>query len=555
MTKQSRDEWEGGIGRVSSLPEASRRSVTVGKNGMVATSEPLAAMVGRDILRAGGNAVDAAIACAAALTVTEPTGCAIGGDAFALIWRADATDPSRGELFAINGSGGAPAALSLSALAARGVGGTMPRYGIVPITVPGVVATWHAVAKRFGRLPFQQLLAGAVDLARHGYAVPPVIARQWGEYTRLYRDNLSAAEFAEWAAEFTLHGRSPRPGDVYLNSGLADTLQDIAETEGATLYEGRLAHALSRFMEERGGFLGYSDLAAYEPEWVDPIHVDYGGYSIWELPPNGQGIVALLALKLLERQKSRQITGALQLHVQIEAIKAALDVGYHQIADPRFMDRPYAELLSDEQVSKLARQMTSKASVPSRSQPHDSGTVYLCTADQDGNMVSFIQSAYKGFGSGIVLPGTGIALQNRGWDFSLDERDANCLAPGKRPYHTIIPGFITRGSSAVGPFGLMGGSMQPQGHVQLLLNMIDKGMTIQSAIDAPRWQWTGGAGLLVEKSFDTQLVNRLLDLGHEITLTTDVTRFGRAQVITRNEQTGVLHGGTESRADGAVVPV
>lgn len=510
---------------------------------MVATSQPLAAQAGLSVLQQGGNAIDAAVATAAALTVLEPTSNGIGGDAFALVW-------TQGRLWGLNGSGWAPQALTLDALRASGHE-TMPMFGFPPVTVPGAPAAWAALSRRFGRLPLKAALAPAVAYGEEGYPVSPVLASSWDRAFRRYRDELSGTAFKAWFDTFAPEGRAPRAGEVWRSPGHAATLAAIGETDASAFYRGELAEAIDRFMQEHGGFLRGEDLAGYEPEWVEPLAVRYRGYDVWELPPNTHGLVTLLALQVLSGFDFAERDSDLTWHRQLEAIKLAFADGYAYIADPRHMPVSPAALLSEGYAASRRSLIGERAAEPAPGRLPQGGTVYLATADAEGNMVSFIQSNYMGFGSGLVVPGTGIALLNRGHNFSLDPEHPNCLAPGKKPYHTIIPGFLTRDGEPVGPFGLMGGFMQPQGHLQLVMNTVDFALNPQAAIDAPRWQWLKGLEVEVEPGTPLHVVEGLQRRGHAVRYAIGSGPFGRGQIIWRQPD-GVLVGATEPRTDGHV---
>ncbi|ULH15651.1 gamma-glutamyltransferase family protein [Deinococcus sp. KNUC1210] len=517
------------------------RSPVYARRGMVATSQPLAAQAGLSMLQAGGNAADAAIATAAALTVVEPTSNGIGGDNFALLWMD-------GELHGLNASGAAPAALSLDALP----GGTMPRHGWLPVTVPGAVRGWADLHARFGRLPFAQVLGPAIDYARRGFPLSPVVAHNWARTIQIYR-TLNLPVFDEWFATFSPPGFVPRPGAVWASEHHATTLERIAASLGQDFYEGTLAARIDRHASETGGLLRAADLAAHRSEWVQPIGTDYRGHRVWELPPNGQGITALIALGILNGLDLPDERASVEsLHLQIEAIKLAFREAHTHVADPHFAEVPLERLLSFFHHDVLRSRIGETALDPHTHTPGTGGTVYLATADSDGGMVSFIQSNYMGFGSGVVVPGTGIGLHNRGHNFSLDPQHPNALEPGKRPYHTIIPGFLTRDGAAVGPFGVMGGFMQPQGHVQVIVNALRYGLNPQQALDAPRWQWLDGRRVEVEHALGAELSRELAARGHVVSVQLDPGAFGRGQIIWRDPQTGVLVGGTEGRADGLI---
>ncbi|MCF8168360.1 MAG: gamma-glutamyltransferase family protein, partial [Rhodoferax sp.] len=458
-------------------PYASRRTAIFANRGMVATSQPLAAQAGLSVLQAGGNAIDAAIATAAALTVVEPSANGIGGDAFALVWHG-------GKLHGLNASGPAPRSMTLESITSLGHK-TVPKYGPLPVTVPGTPAAWAALAQRFGRLPLRTSMARAVELARDGFPVSPTVAYAWQQATRLFRQEFRAAHFKHWFDTFAPE-RAPQPGEIWRSAGHADTLQSIAETGAASFYSGALAEKIADFVQSAGGHLQIEDLANYRVDWCQPISTNYRGYDVWEIPPNGHGLVALLALNILKGFDFSERDTLLTHHRQIEAIKLAFADGLAHIADPAHMRMSVSDLLSDAYANERRALIGTRAARPVAGEPARGGTVYLSTADSEGNMVSLIQSNYMGFGSGMVVPGTGIALHNRGNNFSLDATHPNCLAPGKRPYHTIIPGFLTRDGAAVGPIGVMGGFMQLQGHVQVVMNTVDFALNRQAALDAPR---------------------------------------------------------------------
>ncbi|MCL2188302.1 MAG: gamma-glutamyltransferase family protein [Defluviitaleaceae bacterium] len=513
------------------------------KNGMVATTQPLAAQAGLDIIKAGGNAIDAAITTAACLTVVEPTSNGIGGDAFAIVW-------TKGEMHGLNASGSAPASISIEKVIAEGHD-KMPVYGLIPVTVPGVPAAWAALNEKFGRLPLEECLKPAIEYARNGYPVSPVVAKNWRRAFDIYKQRCIGEVYTPWFDTFAPTGSAPKTGEAWASPAHANTLQEIAITRAESFYRGALAQKISDYSKKFNGFLNADDLAAFTPEWVRPVSVNYRGYDVWELPPNGQGIVALIALNILKGFDfpARDADAA---HKQFEAIKLAFACGKQVITDPAYMQYSTDELLSENFAAHLRAQITCRAGKYIAHTPPKSGTVYLATADGEGNMVSYIQSNYMGFGSGIVIPDTGIALQNRGADFSLDPNHANALAGGKKTYHTIIPGFLTRGSVPIGPFGIMGGYMQPQAHVQVLMNLIDFNLSPQQAMDAPRWQWLDGKRFIAERNFPPHIAEALVEKGHMLDITLDSGTFGRGQIIWRNAETGVLQGGTEIRADGHI---
>lgn len=525
-------------------PYTSRRMTHYARRGMVCASQPLAAQAGLDMLKQGGNAVDAAVATAASLTVLEPTSNGIGGDAFALVWAND-------RLHGLNSSGPAPAAISIDEVKRRGHE-KMPTSGWLPVTVPGAPRAWAELSARFGKLPFAKLLEPAIQYAREGYPVSPTLGRNWaGAANRLNRD-WQGREFRAWNETFTIEGNMPRIGQVWRSADHARTLEAIANSKAADFYEGELAERIDRCAREHGGFLRKADLQQYQAEWVEPVGLHYKGYDVWELPPNGQGLNALMALQLMKTFPVERMDPAEVSHLQIEAIKLAFADGFHYITDPRYMRIGAEALLSESYAETRRRLITDRAAVPRFGTPTPGGTVYLAAADGEGNMVSYIQSNYQGFGSGIVIPGTGIAMQNRGSEFSLDPEHANALQPRKRTYHTIIPGFLTREGRAVGPFGVMGGFMQPQGHLQLLMNAIDSKLNPQAVLDAPRWMWTEHLTIKVELNVPDSIAEALADRGHRIVRAKDERGFGRGQIIWRDADSGVLAGATDPRTDGSV---
>ena len=530
---------------------ASGRSMVFGRKGMAAASHPLAANAGLDMIKQGGNAIDAAVAAAACMTVLEPTSNGIGSDAFAIVWTAEEGKEPR--LYGLNASGKAPMEIDAGKVRAMGFE-TMPDRGWIPVMVPGAPAAWAALNRRFGKLPLRQVLSPAIEYAREGYAVTPVISRLWKDSFDLFTRTLTDPCFKPWFQMFAPGGHAPRPGEIWRSPDMAKTLEMIADSGAEAFYRGELAERIDRYARETGGFIRKEDLASYKPEWVEPIRTGYRGYDVWEIPPNGFGIIALMTLNMLQGfsfdGKDREDEEV--LHRQIECLKLAFEDGKRYVADPKTMTVTPEELLDPGYAAKRRSLIGEQALLPAAGDPHAGGTVYLCTADGDGNMVSFIQSNYKGFGSGIVIPGTGISLQDRGFGFSLDPAMENCLAPGKKSMHTIIPGFLTKDGQPVGPFGVMGAFMQPQGHVQVMTNILDFHMNPQEALDAPRWQWVGQKKIQVEKSFSTKLTEALRARGHEVEVAESSLSFGRGQIIFRTEE-GVLCGASEPRADGTVI--
>jgi gamma-glutamyltranspeptidase/glutathione hydrolase len=528
--------------RLDLNPFLAERMPVIGAKGMVATTQPLAAQAGLDMLKKGGNAIDAAVAAAAALTVTEPTSNGIGSDAFAIVWHG-------GRIYGLNASGPAPRGISIDKLAERGMR-EMPKYGWTPVTVPGAPAAWAALSERFGRLPLSAALEPAVVYAREGFPVSPVVAGNWSSAFRTYKEELRGDVYQAWFETFAPGGRPPGAGEIWRSAGHADSLEAIARSGARDFYEGDLAERIAAASMANGGFLRREDLADYQVQWVEPLKVDYRGYEVWELPPNGQGIVALMALNMLKGFDPYDGSEE-AVHRQIEAIKLAFADGLATITDPDRMPIPARDLLSDAYAEERRKQIGGRAQPPLAGKPLPGGTVYLAAADGEGNMVSFIQSNYMGFGSGVVVPGTGISLQNRGYIFSLDPNHVNALEPGKKTFHTIIPGFLTKGGVPVGPFGVMGDYMQPQGHVQLLNRLIDQGFHPQAGLDAPRWRWREGLSIDIEPRFPMEIAQALLERGHRLNVSLQVKNFGRGQAIWRTDQ-GVYIGGSDSRADGIV---
>jgi gamma-glutamyltranspeptidase/glutathione hydrolase len=521
---------------------------------MVASSQPLASQAGLDAMKKGGNAIDAAVACAAALTVLEPCSNGLGGDAFSILWPA-----KEGRLRGLNASGPAPALLTEENIQASGRD-SMPPYGLVPITVPGIPSAWAAAIEQYGNLPLGDVLEGAARIADDGFPVTPITAVQWAgaqevyleEQKREQKKGRSPAVYDPWFGYYAPGGKTPRAGEIRRFPALAATLREIGGTGAESFYRGPIAGDIDRFMKEQGGFLRAGDLASFRPEWVDPISVKYRGCDIWEIPPNGQGLVALMALNILENfsfPQGRDHPAA--CHKQIEALKLAFADGRRYIGDPRYVEIDLETLLSKEYAEKRSALINETALEPAPGSLEKSGTVYLCAADREGNMVSWIQSNYLGFGSGVVLPGRGISFQNRGYGFTLDRGSVTYVEPGKRPFHTIIPGFITKDGKPLGPFGIMGGPMQPQAHFQVISNLVDFELNPQAALDAPRWQWAAGKKILLEPEFPFHLAEALLRRGHEIEYASSPMSFGRGQIILRDDA-GVYAAGTEKRADGYI---
>ncbi len=525
------------------FPYRSQRMPILARN-VVATSQPLAAQAGLDALRRGGNAVDAALATAIALTVVEPTSNGIGSDAFAIVWDG-------AQIHGLNASGRAPRALTPERFAGLE---QMPEIGWDPVTIPGAVSAWMALSTRFGRLPFGDLFEAAIHYARDGFLVSPITAMAWARAPERY------AAYPSFAATFAPNGRAPYPGEMFRCPDQARTLELIAATKGEAFYRGALAEQIVAHAKATGGLMTMDDLATHAPEWVTPMAQAYHGYCLHEIPPNGQGLAALIALGILQHLDLAQypVDSADSLHLQIEAMKLAFAEAHRHIADPAWMDVPPEALLDEAFLAERARQIKMVAAqFPTSALPTDHGTVYLTAADAEGMMVSYIQSNYMGFGSGIVVPGTGISLQNRGAGFRLEAGHPNRVAGGKRPYHTIIPGFVTRAGQPVMAYGVMGGHMQPQGHAQMMVRIFDYGQNPQTASDAPRWYIEENlTDLSLEPGFAPEVVAELRRRGHKVAADLPPGRFGGAQLIYRMEdgdqQTGYCTG-TDWRKDGQAV--
>lgn len=519
----------------------SRRSAVLAEN-MVATSQPLAAQAGVTMLAKGGNAVDAAIATAVALTVLEPTGNGIGSDAFAILWDGK-------ELHGLNASGRSPAAWDAARFAGQS---SMPYRGWESVTVPGAVSAWVALSDRFGKLPFAALFEPAIRYAEGGFPVSPIIAALWARAGAELKDQPGFAE------TFMPDGRTPKAGEIFASPGHARTLRLIAETKGKAFYEGEIAEEVTAFAAQHDAALTVADLAAHEADWCGTISKSFDNVILHEIPPNGQGIAALMGLGILGQTNIRELDAddPAAFHLQIEAMKLALRDAEAFVSDPAHMQSVTVEdLLDDGYLAARAKLIdTSKASDFGAGAPQDGGTVYLTAADASGMMVSFIQSNYAGFGSGVVVPGTGVALQNRGAGFSLDPAHQNAVGPSKRPFHTIIPGFLMDGQGPRMSFGVMGGPMQAQGHLQMVLRTQLWGQDVQMAADAPRWRVTEGLGVACETSLPEATIAALQEMGHQITLEApdNAFGFGGAQLIHRLEGRGYA-GGSDPRKDGSAI--
>ena len=534
------------------------RSEVIAQHGMACTSHPLASQVAIDILKKGGTAIDAAIAANACLGLMEPTGSGVGGDLFAIVW-----DAKTKKLYGLNASGRSPKSLTLAYFPEKGLK-SIPSYGPLPVTVPGCVDGWFELHGRFGRLPMRELLQPAIDYAEQGFPVTELIA---------YYLPLSARRFADYPNfknTWMPGGKAPEKGDVFRNPALAGTYRLLAEKGRDEFYKGSIARTIDRFIHEQGGFLAYDDFAAHRSEWVDPVSVNYRGYEVWEIPPNGQGMAALQMLNILEGFDFSPADFGTPRHIHLftEAKKLAFEDRAKFYADPDFVKVPVRELLSKEYAARrraLIDPNRAAANVPA-GDPFANNTIYMTVADAAGNMVSLIQSNYRGMGSGMAPPGLGFMLQDRGELFSLDPNHANVLAPGKRPFHTIIPAFITKDGEPFLSFGVMGGDYQPLGHVQIVMDIVDFGMSLQEAGDAPRLDHQGGnsdptgeaAGrasgsgeILLESGFNYETIRQLLQMGHKVGY--GLGGYGGYQAIRWDAQKKVYYGASESRKDGAAI--
>jgi gamma-glutamyltranspeptidase/glutathione hydrolase len=505
----------------------------------VSTSQPLAGQAGVRMLYEGGNAIDAAIAAAITLTVVEPVMNGIGGDMFVQVWH-------KGQLYGLNSSGRSPARWSLDYFSGRDA---MPKVGWDTVTVPGQVAGWKALSERFGKLPFERLFAPAIGYAQEGFLVSPQIARQWAAQVPVLDGQPGFRE------AFLSQGRAPRVGERWRFPDQARTLTEIAETGGRSFYTGRLAERIADYAAQCDGALSAEDLAAHAPAWVEPIAQSFRGYMLHEIPPNGQGIAALIGLGILDRFdiESMGCDSTDFYHVAIEAMKLAFADLHDHVSDPTTMKVPHAALLDPAYLAERASSIhMDSAGTPAAGMPQAGGTVYLAAADADGSMVSFIQSNYRGFGSGVVVPGTGIALHNRGEGFNLKPGHANCVAPRKQPMHTIIPGFVTRDGAPVMAFGVMGGSMQTQGHLQMVARLAAFGQNPQAMSDAPRFRVENGPLVHVESHLPAGVVDGLRARGHRVDVAQPHSlEFGSAQLIFRAEHGYVA--ASDSRRDGQAV--
>lgn len=545
--------------RVTGKTHATRSEV-IAANGMVATSQPLATQIGLQVLKDGGNAIDAAIAANAALGLMEPTGNGIGGDLFAIIWHAKSQ-----KLYGLNASGRSPKSLSydklkgeLKVLKRENI----PPYGMLPISVPGTVDGWFEMHEKFGNMSMSNILKPAINYAEHGFPVSELIAYYWQR--SVPRLSVQVGSFKD---TFTIDGKAPRKGQIFKNPELANTLSLIAKEGRSAFYQGEIADKIDAFMKANGGYITHDDLSSHTSTWVEPVSTNYRGYDVFELPPNGQGIAALQMLNILESYNLADM-GFLSeqaLHVMTEAKKLAFEDRAKYYADPEFFDAPLVGLIDKNYAlerKKLIGERAAKRVDAGNPALYQGDTIYLSTADKDGNMVSLIQSNYRGMGSGVVVPGLGFVFQDRGQLFSMDKSHANVYRANKRPFHTIIPAFVMKDKKPFISFGLMGGAMQPQGHVQIVTNIVDFGMNLQEAGDATRWQHYGstepteangkflvdGGQLVIESDIPYETVRGLMQRGHRVGF--DVGGYGGYQAIMWDDKEKVYYGASESRKDG-----
>ena len=527
------------------------RSPVLATSAMAATSQPLATQVALDVMKNGGNAIDAAIAANALLGLVEPTGNGIGGDLFAIVW-----DAKTKKLYGLNASGRSPKSLSLEWFAQNGHQ-SIPSHGPLPVTVPGAVDGWFMLHDRFGKKPMNELLKPTIDYAREGFPVSQLIAYYWNRSIPLLE------RWPGFSEQFTIEGRAPAEGEIWKNPGLAKTLQSIADGGRDAFYKGDIAKTIANYMEKNGGFLSYEDLSSHTGNWVDPVSTNYRGYDVWELPPNGQGIAALQILNIMELFdiSSMDHDSAEYVHLFTEVKKLVFEDRAKYYADSEFNKIPVTTLISKDYAQKRSGLLNldrAANTYPAGKLLEEGDTIYLTTADKEGNMVSLIQSNYRGMGSGMTPDGLGFVLQDRGEMFSLEEGHFNQFEGGKRPFHTIIPAFVTKGGLPWMSFGLMGGAMQPQGHAQIVINMIDFEMDIQAAGDAPRIHHTGsseptgevminGGILNLETGYSYETIRQLMRMGHEIQYANGP--YGGYQAIHRAPN-GVYWGATETRKDG-----
>lgn len=536
------------------------RSEVIATEAMAATSHPLATQIALDVMKQGGNAIDAAIAANAALGLMEPTGNGIGGDLYAMIW-----DAKSGKLYGLNASGRSPLGLSYDTLKAEleKLGRTdLPPHGMLPISVPGTIDGWFEMHKKFGKLPMPQLLQPTIDYAEKGFPVTELIAYYWDRSVPIL-----SPQPGDFKGTFTINGKAPAKGQIFKNPGLAYTLRTVAKEGRDAFYRGEITRKIDKFMTENGGYLRFADFANHRSDWVEPVGVDYKGYTLWELPPNGQGIAALQMLQILKNFDLAALgyNTPESIHLMVEAKKLAFEDRAKFYADMDFYKTPISKLISEEYGRERAKLIGQRAAQRvDAGNPHlyEGDTIYMTTADKDGNMVSLIQSNYRGMGSGVVVPGLGFVFQDRGQLFSMDKNHANVYEPGKRAFNTIIPAFVTKDNKPLISYGVMGGAMQPQGHVQILVNMVDFGMNLQEAGDAARWQHLGsteptdgqdaylknGGYIEVERGIPFETVRELQKRGHDVRY--GLGGYGGYQAIMKDHINGVWIGASESRKDG-----
>jgi gamma-glutamyltranspeptidase/glutathione hydrolase len=536
------------------------RSEVIASEAMAATSHPLATQIALDVMKQGGNAIDAAIAANAALGLMEPTGNGIGGDLYAMIW-----DAKSGKLYGLNASGRSPLGLSYDTLKAEleKLGRTdLPPHGMLPISVPGTIDGWFEMHQKFGKLPMPQLLQPTIDYAEKGFPVTELIAYYWDRSVPIL-----SPQPGDFKGTFTINGKAPAKGQIFKNPGLAYTLRTVAKEGRDAFYRGEITRKIDKFMTENGGYLRFADFANHRSDWVEPVGVDYKGYTLWELPPNGQGIAALQMLQILKNFDLAALgyNTPESIHLMVEAKKLAFEDRAKFYADMDFYKTPISKLISEEYGRERAKLIGQRAAQRvDAGNPHlyEGDTIYMTTADKDGNMVSLIQSNYRGMGSGVVVPGLGFVFQDRGQLFSMDKNHANVYEPGKRAFNTIIPAFVTKDNKPLISYGVMGGAMQPQGHVQILVNMVDFGMNLQEAGDAARWQHLGsteptdgqdaylknGGYIEVERGIPFETVRELQKRGHDVRY--GLGGYGGYQAIMKDHINGVWIGASESRKDG-----
>lgn len=525
-------------------PYPSTRRVIFGRDGMVATSNPYATSAAGKVLLNGGNAIDAALAASITLPVVEPTGNGLGSDMFAIIWY-------NGKMYGINGSGRSPKNISIEELIRRGCK-EMPHMGSNVVNTPGLIGGFMKMHEKFATKSLDEIFELAINYAEKGFAVTPQIAYLWSEEVKKYnraKNSCCDMDYDEFFKEFTINGDAPKAGEVFKSQNMANTLREIRDTRGESFYSGNLANKISDEMERLNGFLNADDLKNYAPKYVEPITTNYRGIDVWEIPPNGHGISVLMALNILQDLEIKNRDYKIY-HKIIEAIKLSLTDAKAYVSDPDDMEITVEELLSKDYAQKRRKDIKDFAQIPKTPLVKSSDTVYFATADKYGNMVSMIQSNYAGFGSGVVVPNTGIALNNRVCNFYFKNGLANSLCGGKLPYHTIIPGFLTKEDKALGAFGIMGAFMQPQAHVQVLMNMIDFNLNPQAALDAPRVMWTEGNKIDVECDFSKEFIEGLKSLGHDVNVVKDFKNMGRGQIILRDGD--VYMGATEKRTDSNI---